>query len=190
MPWSERGAPAPNWDEDQIERPKVGHAGEEVRVAREVRGSRSLDREADGLTSAEASAATMLSGSCAHRDLAEDNLLTHLDLPNSLAISPAQHRSGAERRNDWNARVEVPQRGYVEVVVMGVRDEHRVDVAETRRVDRLHATQVCYPSSQERVGQDSQAVKLEKDGRVSYPGHREWPGLKSAARHNCRDRAR
>ena len=170
MPWAERRAPAPNGDEDEIERPKVGHAGEEVRVAREVRRSRSLDREADGLTSAEASAATMFGGSCAHRDLAEDNLLIHLDLPDLLAIGPAKHRSRAERCNDWNPRVEAPQRGYVEVVVMGVRDEHRVDLAESRRVDRLHATQVCHASSQERVGQEADAVKLEKDGRVSNPG--------------------
>jgi hypothetical protein len=170
MPWAERRAPAPNGNEDEIERTKVGHAGEEVGVAREVRGSRSLDREADGLTTAEASAATMLSGSCAHRDLAEDNLFTYLDLPDSLATGPAKHRSRAERCNDWNPRVEAPQGGYVEVVVMGVRNEHRVDLADNRRVDRLHATQVCHASSQERVGQETDAVELEKDGRVSNPG--------------------
>jgi hypothetical protein len=57
------------------------------------------------------------------------------------------------------------------MVMMGVRDQHAVDVHHLGEVDRRHATlDVKEPAAQERVGEDANAVELDQDGRMPDVG--------------------
>jgi hypothetical protein len=63
------------------------------------------------------------------------------------------------------------------MVVMPVRDQHRVDRPfESGR--RCGAAQVGHPLAQERIGEDPHTVELEEHGGVPEPANvqqRYWP---------------
>ena len=67
---------------------------------------------------------------------------------------------------DDTGRRQHPERGKVEVVVVAVREEHDVDL----RHGRLHgecAPKVCDAVAQQRVGQQTHAVELDENRRVT-----------------------
>ena len=78
-------------------------------------------------------------------------------------------RAAAARRHHRRVRVEPAQRRLVEVVVVGVREQDRVEAAELARHRRL-APQVRDPRAQQRVGDQARAAELEHGGRVPEPG--------------------
>ena len=67
-------------------------------------------------------------------------------------------------------RVEPAQRGLVEMVVMPVREQDRVEPADVAGHARL-ALQVHDARAQQRVGDQARAPELEQHGGVPEPGH-------------------
>lgn len=66
-----------------------------------------------------------------------------------------------------------PQRGDVEVVEMGVRDEDAVERAERGEVDGAALpAQVGDAAAKDGVGEQPGAVELDEDGRVADVGDR------------------
>jgi hypothetical protein len=55
------------------------------------------------------------------------------------------------------------------VVVVDVRDEHRVEIVETADLERLGAAEQDDTLPEQRVGEEADAVQLDEDGRVSDP---------------------
>jgi hypothetical protein len=55
------------------------------------------------------------------------------------------------------------------VVVVDVRDEHRVEIVETAEVERLGAAEQDDALPKQRVGEDADAVQLDENRRVPDP---------------------
>jgi Short C-terminal domain len=86
-----------------------------------------------------------------------------------LEAGPPDERPGTGGRDDPRNVAKQAQRGQVEVVVMQVRDEHRVD-AVGHAGPRAMAAQMGDPGAKHRVGQEAHAGVLEKDGGVAEIG--------------------
>ena len=93
-------------------------------------------------------------------------------------------RSAADRgrrRHDRRLRVEPAQRRLVEVVVVGVREQDRVEPPDVAGHGRL-APQVRDARAQQRVGDQARAPELEQHGRVPEPGQHPRPSRPILAR--------
>src|SRR5262245_14270540 len=75
------------------------------------------------------------------------------------------------RHDDSRRAVEEPQRSQVEVVVVGVRDQHRVDVPEAFDSRIVGSPQVRHPSAEQRGREQSRPVQLDEDGLVADRCH-------------------
>ena len=53
------------------------------------------------------------------------------------------------------------------MVVVGVRDEHRVEIAQLIYVDRARAPEKCDPLSEQRVGEQPHSVEIDEDRRMT-----------------------
>jgi hypothetical protein len=83
---------------------------------------------------------------------------------------PPEERAGALRRQQARRpRPQHAQRGQVEVVVVHMREEHRVDPLRSVR-RRPSPTQVRDAYAQQRIGEQANAPELHQHGGVAQPG--------------------
>src|SRR5215203_7239707 len=83
----------------------------------------------------------------------------------------AQKGARPARHEQPEGAIEASQRLQVEVVVMQVGDQHRVDVARNvRRWRRRMAPDMRDPRAQYRVSEQAHATELEEQGGVSDEG--------------------
>ena len=75
-------------------------------------------------------------------------------------------RARALRRDDRHLPAEALQRGHVQVVVVQVRDQHRVDAAERRRIDLRGPAEVRDPVAEQRIREQLDAREIDEDGAV------------------------
>ena len=124
------GAPPGDGQEGNIEvRGERAHAREEVGVAWEVQARRAGDEIADrrGGGAEEIAVARVLRMGGSNRQGADTRLFAFLDLQDPFE---ATHHAGRAPGHDQRDRPpEAPERRRVEMVVVSVRDGHRVDVA-------------------------------------------------------------
>jgi hypothetical protein len=81
----------------------------------------------------------------------------------------AKKCAGAARDDDGFRRTQAAEGAEVEVVVVDVGDEHRVEVLETAEVERLGAAEHDDALAEQRVGEEADAVQLDENRRVSDP---------------------
>ena len=103
-----------------------------------------------------------------HRERADRDRLACLDLDDVSEAPLAHERPEAPWDDDRRDPTEPLERRDVEVVVVGMRDEDRVDAAKSRRVDpAAPAPEMAHPRPQDRVGQQTDAVERDLHGRVT-----------------------
>ena len=134
-----RRAPAPDREQGDVDRCELGHLVEEVRVAGEVDGrARARDDVAERvrLDPERQPSRVVARVRGAHGERTDLELLSLGELDDVLDGSLASDQpAGALRGDDGQVASEPLQRGEVEVVVVQVRDEHRVEASQRRRVD-------------------------------------------------------
>ena len=156
--------PAPDRNERQVEiLDEAGHPVEELRVGGEEDPSRAEDRVAQRNAGPERRpSAVVLGVRGANRERPDLELVTLVHALRVELLKPGSKLSGG----DDTARRQHPERGKVEVVEVPVRDEHHVDL----RHGPLHgerAPKVCDAVAQQRVGQETHAVELDENRRVT-----------------------
>ena len=168
MSRTEARAPARHREERDVEWSELRHLGEEVGVAGEVDGGPPPDYEAEGLRvgAAERQALGRVDG--AHR---LDRDTAYLGAPPPLELldleaGPPNERPGPGGRDYPRSAAEQAERGQVEVIVMQMRDEDRVNAAR-HLGRRAVAAQVGDPGAQHRIGQEAHTAVLEEHGGVA-----------------------
>ncbi len=89
-----------------------------------------------------------------------------VDVPESL---PLQERAEPSRDDERRLASESLQRPEVEMVVVGVREEHRVDAPGGLGVDRHAPSQVGREHAQHRIGEQAHPVERDQDRGVADP---------------------
>ena len=109
----------------------------------------------------------MRGGNGAHRQGADLDLLAgaHLRHVRDAGLALDQC-AGALRRHDGQLPAEALQRGHVEVVVVQVRDQHRVDAAERRGIDLRGPAQVRDPVAEQRIREQLDTREIDENGAV------------------------
>src|SRR5215211_9216856 len=88
-----------------------------------------------------------------------------LDLDDLFEAPPAEQPARAARYDNRHPPAEIPERGEVEVIVVEMGDEHRVDATQCLDViERPHTPQVGHTTPEYRIGEEPHAVDLEEDG--------------------------
>jgi hypothetical protein len=105
---------------------------------------------------------------CTYLELADRELLAHLDLHDGLEPPLPQKPTQPSGHDDRQLLAELLQRGQVEMVVVGVRDEDRVDATDGAVRDARRAAEMRDAVSQHRIRQQADAVEVEMDRRVPY----------------------
>jgi hypothetical protein len=165
-------SPAPDRQQRDVEvAGEVGHAVEDVRVAEEDDPRCAVDEEPDRrLRRPERHAAAVVGGRRDHdlrrpdrHDVAGGDL-------DDLVIGRAPHDArGTGRRDDRDVGGHPSERPDVEMVVMGVGDQHRVATEVAGRRWR-NPPDVADPLRQHGVGEQPRATHLEQRGRVAEVG--------------------
>ena len=174
VPGPDLRSPAPDRHERDVELAgEVAHPVEEIGVAEERHARAALDDVAHGrrVRPDGEAAPVVLDGDHPHAQLADLQALAGHGL-DDLVARPAAHQVRADgRRDHGHAGGEPAQRGQVEVVVVGVGDQHRGEaVAGRRRGRRRDAADVADPRAQQRVGEQARAVDLDPRGGVADVG--------------------
>ena len=89
-----------------------------------------------------------------------------VDVPESL---PPQERAEPPRDDERRLASEPLQGAEIEMVVVGVREEHRVDAPGGLGVDRHAPSQVGCKHAQHRIGEQAHPVERDQDGGVADP---------------------
>ena len=168
---------------------QVAHPVEEVGVAEERDARAALDDVAHRrrLRPDREAAPVVLDGDHPHAEPTDVQALAW-DRLDGLVAGPAAHQLGTARRRDHRRAGGQPaQRGEVEVVVVGVRDQHRGDaVAGPGRGRRGDAPDMTDPRAQQRVGEQPGAVELDQRGGVPDVGDRIHARQRLTPRRACR----
>src|SRR6185295_5798075 len=174
------GAPAGNGKQRDVDRRDLAHLRKESRVAREVDTRPSVDDVAEGRRARRKRPPTglVLGVGGANPDGPERQFFAHLELEDTPEPSPSHETTDTARRDNGQVAVETAQRPEIEVVVMRVRKEDRVEVSEGVCGDGPLAPQVPDARSQNRVGDDPRALEVDHDGAVPEPGQ---PAQRSSA---------
>ena len=91
------------------------------------------------------------------------------ELPGDEA-HPLDDAAEAGRDHHQRLAAEPPQRHPVEVVGMGVRQEHGIDATDAAEIDRRAvAPERTESIAQEGVGEEAPSTHLDQDGRVTHP---------------------
>ena len=88
------------------------------------------------------------------------------------ADSPRGQPPSRSRRGDHCRSVETTQRPHVAVIVVQVRQQHRLDAGRakrSRRGQRLGPPQDAHPIPEKWIGEQADPVHVEKHGRVTQP---------------------
>ena len=147
------------------------HLGKEVGVPCEVDAARAEHRVADGRRAgrvgrprAVVRGERRLDPHGADLEPLPDGEL--VDVPEALAV---QERAEPARDDERRLPAEPLERAEVEMVVVGVREQHRVDPAGRVGVDRHPPSQVGDEHAQQRVGEQADAVERDQDRGVADP---------------------
>ena len=114
---------------------------------------------------------------CPDREAADLNGVAGLDLADVLVTLSPHERAAALGDDEARAARHLAERGKVEVVVVEVRDEHRVDATDRTGVGRPSAAQMQHPVAQHGIGQEPSAVEVDDERPVPEPGDRPVLGL-------------
>jgi hypothetical protein len=98
---------------------------------------------------------------------ADRDLLSRGHLDDVLEATFAQERRQAARHDHRQLPPQALERREVEVVVVGVRQEDRVQVVQRLDVDARRPPQVRDAPAQQRVGEQPNPVELEEHGGVA-----------------------
>ena len=128
-----------------------------------------------------AAASVVLSVNRSHRERADRHLLALLQRRDMGEALPAQKAAETLRAHDGQLLAEPFERGQVEVIPVGVRQQHGVEAAQRRGRDRAHAAQVEHARTEHRIGDQPNAVQVDHDGRVPYVGHVRHTSKRTAA---------
>ena len=111
----------------------------------------------------------MIGGRRADRDRADLHLVSRDHLDHVLEPTEAQHRPQAPRHDDLRRRAQAPERPQVEVVVVGMGDQHGLCGRQlARRLDE--APEVDDAPAEDGIGQEPDAVELDRHRAVTKPG--------------------
>ena len=153
--------------------PSFAHLVEDVGVAGEVDPPRAGEHEPERVTAREERRPGAVVIGERRRDAHAPDLELIPDghLGDVREAPVAQDLPDPPRDDDAGGAAEREERGDVEVVVVGVRDEHGVDVAHVVATEGGAATQVRDAPPQERVGQETRPVECDEHGRVPDVRH-------------------
>ena len=85
-----------------------------------------------------------------------------VDLGHVGEAATPQQPAQAARDDDGRRAADDVQRGEIEVVVVGVGDEHRVEIAQLLEREARSASQVGDARAEQRVGQEARPVQLDE----------------------------
>jgi hypothetical protein len=92
----------------------------------------------------------------------DPDLFAGLDLDDPVEAPPAEQLACAAWHDHGHRPAETLKRGKVEVVVVEVGDEHRVDATEHLEViKRADTPQVPHATPERRIGEEPHAVDLD-----------------------------
>ncbi len=172
VPRAERRAPSGHRQQRGVDGCEVGHPGEDVGVPGEVHGRPAADDEAErrsARSSAGPAAVVVLGGCRLYPQPGHLRCLAGHELVDALDAGGPQERCGAGRGKHADVVRQHFQRRQVEMVVVEVREQHRIHVAR-HRGRRSVTPQVRDPRPQDRVGEQADATVLDEHGGVSEPG--------------------
>ena len=164
----ERRSPPPDRNQPDVDPPELSHAVEDVGVAREVHGARTRYDVAERVRgcSERATAALVLGWNSFDLERADLERLTGLDLHDALEATLAEQAPEPAWHDHRKLLVQLLERRQVEMVVVRVRDQHRIDAAQRSRIHRHGALQMRNAVSEQRICEKPNAVEVDKDRRV------------------------
>jgi len=101
---------------------------------------------------------------------ADLELVARVHLAHALEPPSSQELPQSLWDHDRQEPVQTAERGVVEVVEMGVRDEDPLDRPQQSGVDRGLAAEMPHPAAEHGVGDEPRAVDVDHDGAVPQPG--------------------
>ena len=103
----------------------------------------------------------------ANLERADGERLAHLDLENALELPLAKETAEPAGQHDRELLPEPFERRQVEMVVVRMGDEHRIDAAQRPGRDGRRAPEMRDAIPQQRVGQEANAVEIDEDRGVA-----------------------
>jgi L-glyceraldehyde 3-phosphate reductase len=163
---SQRRPPAPDGDQREIKVvDQPTHPLEEIRITGEKDPLRAEDRVAERRATGPRRTGTgvlRVGRPDCHR--AEGDLVIFLQLDGIEALKPGTE---AAWRHDSGRAGKQAQRRLIQMVVVPVGDEHRVEVVDRNLVKRDGSPNLRDPVPQERIGQQPDPVELDEDRAVT-----------------------
>ena len=153
--------------------PKVGHAVEQLCVSGEIDRARPPMHDVAQRLGAQATGpgrrrAIVASLDRCHGERTDARRLAHAQLGHFREPPALEPRSSTGRHQQARVETQQPQRGQVEVVVMQVRDQHRIEARVNGRIDGRNLTaQMRNAIAQQRVGEQAYPVQLDQDGGMT-----------------------
>ena len=162
------GSPAPDRQKSDVDRAsKLAHLGEQIGVPGEVQARRAGDPVAQRrrLRTERPPASIMVGAQRVDPQRPDVELFVDPDLED---VATSHHRAEAAWHHDSRPPSETANRGGMQVIVVSMRDEDDVDldVVEEMRDGIGVAVERTEPIHEDRVGEDTDAIDLEQDGRV------------------------
>ena len=154
--------------------PRPLELGEEIGVAREVDGGRPAHQVAHRLGArAERAAPVVVGRRRRHLDRADADGLADPQLAHLGEALPAQERAEPARDDEPQRAAEPAERAEIEVVVVPVRDEHRLQVPFHAGDERHPTPQVRDALAEQRIGEQPRAVQVDQHRGVADVGELE-----------------
>ena len=151
--------------------PSSRHAVEEIGVAGEVDGLRARDDVADriGGRAERRAAAVVLGRHRADLRVARSRASRHCSISiDRLELPLAQETPETAGHDDRELLPEPLERRQVEMVVVPMGDEDRIDAAQRPAQRPRSPPEVRDAVAQQRIGQQADAVEIDEDRRVPY----------------------
>jgi len=166
-------APPPDWEYCNIDGPQVGHVIKQIGIARVVDA---LPAKIDDKSHRFGTDATVWSTAtfvlCVHyfnQCLADLDAVALVAFSNSTEACLYRQWAKSSRRNDVYVLSQLAQTADVEVVRVGMRQQHDVDVQRVYRGHWDAAAEVGHPLCKQRVGDDLKSIGLDQYRRVTDP---------------------
>ena len=109
----------------------------------------------------------MLGRDDANLERADRERLAHLDLEDALEVPLAKQTAESAGQHDRELLPEPLERRQVEMVVVRMGDEHRIDAAQRPGGDGRRAPEMRDAVPQQRVGEEANAVEIDEDRGVA-----------------------
>src|SRR5690242_6483126 len=169
------GAPPADRQQRHVEvAGEVSHPVEEIRVPGEVDAGRAVDHVAER-------AGAVLGVRGGDTNWTNLHLVAGLDLDDVGEAAPAYALRRGCRDDHTRRSVEERQGPAVQMVVVAVRDEQRIDAFHVRG-RRCDAPQMQQPRPEHRIREQACAVQFDQDGAVADPGDPRQTSIEAHAR--------